>query len=160
MLKGHLSIIGFRTQVPPTDQRRPANANAAQEQQQASGAPSHSCSGGLRLIGHVWFYSGQANVPECEDSAAGGGIPDCALAVEETRPGCSAAPVPRRFMSRQPGPPAAGSLNRLLRAQRVLSMQHGGCSAMSVAGTAYAALFQDTTRGSASALACNSFFCC
>ena len=130
-------------------------------QAQGPGAPpSHSSPGELRLIGHVWFYSGQANVPECEDSAAGGGIPDCAHAVEETRPGFSAAPAPRRFMSKRPGPPAAASLNRLLRAQRVLSMQHGGCSAVGVTGTAYADLFQDTTRGSASAQACNSFFCC
>lgn len=104
--------------------------------QEHSAPPSHSSPGGLRLIGHVWFYSGQANVPKCEDSAAGGGIPDCAHAVEETRPGFSAAPVPRRFMSKRSGPPAAGSLNRLLRAQRVLSMKHGGCSAVGVAGTA------------------------
>ena len=128
-------------------------------QAQGPGAPpSHSSPCELRLIGHVWFYSGQANVPECEDSAAGGGIPDCAHAVEETRPGFSAAPAPRRFMSKRPGPPAAASLNRLLRVQRVLSMQHGGCSAVGVTGTAYADLFQDTTRGSASALTCNSFF--
>jgi hypothetical protein len=164
----HPSIIELGTQVKvPTEAGEcecgaGAGARASCKPQEHP-LPSHSSPGGLRplrLIGHVWFYSGQANVPECEDSAAGGGIPDCAHAVEETRPGFSAAPAPRRFMSKRPGPPAAGSLNRLLRAQRVLSMKHGGCSAVGVAGRAYADLFQDTTRGSASALACNSFFCC
>lgn len=47
--------------------------------------PGHSCPPGwLRLLGHVWFYSGQGQLRECVDSAPGGGTPDCAHAVEET----------------------------------------------------------------------------
>ena len=67
--------------------------------------------GELRLLGHVWFYSVVS-----VDSAAGGGTPDCAHAVEETPPGSSAAPAPRRFMAKRPGPPATDSLRRALRA--------------------------------------------
>lgn len=45
--------------------------------------------------------SGQGELRECVDTAPGGGIPDCAHAVEETP---SAAPAPRRFMAKRPGP--------------------------------------------------------
>ena len=50
-----------------------------------SRGPGHSHPPGwLRLLGYVWFYSGQGQRRECVDSAPGGGIPDCAHAVEIT----------------------------------------------------------------------------
>jgi hypothetical protein len=107
----------------------------------------------LRLLGHVWFYNGQGQRRECVDSAAGGGIPDCAHAVEETPPGSSAAPAPRRFMAKRPGPPATDSLRRALRACS------GYCRCSTVAvwpravqGQPFTLFFQDRTRSSALAV--------